>query len=109
MNFHKCNGQIYKVELTSKEQKALDAEINRQLLERHRQFSDDVDYMIMKILHDRFEFDLSDLRQFYDYFVEDNAALEERYEMSDAGAYVARKEMNEIGCNIEKWNQERSG
>lgn len=109
MIFHKCNGQIFKVELTPKEQKAMDAEINRQLIEKHSEFVDDVDYMIMRILHNHFGFGLSRLRKFYEAFRADNDALVKHYEMSDAGAYIARKEMNAIGCNIEKWNEERSG
>ena len=108
MIFHKCNGQIYKVELTSKEQKAVDAEINRQLIEKHSVFTDDVDYMIMRILHNEFGFGLTRLKRFYEAFISDNNALVKHYEMADAGAYIARKEMNEIGCNIEEWNKERS-
>jgi hypothetical protein len=108
MKFHKCNGQIFKVELNTKEQKALDAEINRQLIEKHSEFTDDVDYMIMRILHEEFGFGLTRLRRFYEAFVANNTALVKHYEMADAGAYIARKEMNAIGCNIEKWNQERS-
>lgn len=108
MNFHKCNGQIYKVELTPKEQKAMDAMINQQLIDKHSEFVDDVDYMIMRILHDRFGFGLTRLKRFHEAFIADNDALVKHYEMADAGAYIARKEMNEIGCNIEKWNQERS-
>ena len=107
MNFHKCNGQIYKVDLTPKEQKALDAEINRQLIEKHSEFTDDVDYMIMRILHNHFGFGPTRLRRFHEAFIADNNALVKHYEMADAGAYIARKEMDEIGCNIEEWNRER--
>jgi len=107
MKFHKCRGQIYKVELTPKEQKAMDEEINRQLIAKHQEFTDDVDYMIMHILHNHFGFGLSRLRRFYEAFSANNDALVKHYEMSDAGVYIARKEMNEIGCNIEKWNRER--
>ena len=108
MNFHKCNGQIFKVELTAKEQKALDAEVSRTLIEKHAEFTDDVDYMIMRILHNEFGFGLTRLKRFYDAFVADNTALVKHYEMADAGQYIARKEMNAIGCNIEQWNRERS-
>lgn len=107
MIFHKCQGKIFKVELTPKEQKALDAEINRQILDRHAEFVDDVDYMIMRILHDEFGFGLTRLKRFYEAFIKDNDALVKHYEMADAGAYIARKEMNKIGCNIEEWNRER--
>ena len=108
MKFHKHNGQIFKVELTPKEQKAMDAEIHRQLIEKHMAFVDDVDYMIMRILHHEFGFGLTRLKRFYEAFCTDNDALVKHYEMEDAGVYIAREEMNRIGCNIEKWNSERS-
>lgn len=108
MNFCKYKGQIYKVELTPKEQKAMNEEINRQVVERHREFTDDFDYMVMRILHEHFGFGLTRLRRFYDAFSADNDALVKHYEMDDAGVYIARKQMNAIGCNIEKWNSERS-
>lgn len=47
MNFKRFNGQIFGVEFTKKEQKAVDEEINRQMLAYHRQFIDDFDYMII--------------------------------------------------------------
>ena len=108
MKFHKVKGQIYKVELSPKEKIAMDEENSRQLIEKHSQFVDDVDYMVMRILHNEFEFDLNLLKRFYEVFVADNDALVKHYEMSDASAYIARKEMNAIGCNIEQWNSERS-
>ena len=105
MNFHKCNGQIYKVDLTPKEQKAITAEINRQLVEKHSEFVDDVDYMVMRILHKKFGFGLTRLKRFYAAFCIDNDALVNHYEIPDAGVYIARREMNAIGCNIEEWNK----
>ena len=108
MTFKRFNGKIFGVKLTPKEQKAMDAEINRQIIERHLEFTDDCDYMIMHILHKHFGFGLTRLRRFYDLFCEENDELVEHYEMPDAGVFIARKEMNEIGCNIEKWNSERS-
>lgn len=108
MNFKRFNGQIFGVEFTKKEQKAVDEEINRQIIERHRQFTDDFDYMVMKILHDHFGFGYTRLQRFYEAFNVENDALEKHYEMADAGVYVARKEVNDIGVNIEKWNRERS-
>lgn len=108
MNFHKVNGQIYKVELSPKEKKAMDAEINRQMLAKHALFTDDFDYMVMRILHNEFGFGLTRLKRFYEVFSADNDALVKHYEMPDAGVYIARKEMNAMGCNIEQWNSERS-
>ena len=107
MDFLKFRGQIFKVNLTPKEQKALDEEVNRHIVERHKEFVDDFDYMIMYILHKHFGFGLTRLRRFYDIFASENDAIVKHYEMPDAGVYVARQEMDAIGCNIEKWNSER--
>ena len=109
MNFKKFRGQIYDVDLTPKEQKAMEEKANQLLAARHREFADDVDYMILHILHQHFGFGPTRLRRFYEAFIIDNKALIKRYEMSDAGTYIARKEMNAIGCNVEQWNNERSG
>lgn len=108
MIFKKFHGQIFGVELTPKEQKAMDEEINRQTVETHRQFTDDFDYMIMRILHNHFGFGPNRLKKFHEAFIVDNEALIEHYEMPDAGVYIARKEMDAIGCNIKQWNEERS-
>ena len=108
MTFKKYKGQIFGVELTPKERKVLDAEVNKQLIERHSEFADDVDYMILRILHNEFGFGLSRLKKFYYAFIADNDALVKHYETADAGAYIARKEMNAIGCDFEKWDKERS-
>lgn len=108
MIFKKFRGQIFDVELSKKEQKILNEKLNQQIVEYQRKYIDDFDYMVMKILHDQFGFGLTRLRRFYDAFCKENDALEKYYEMADAGVYVARKEMNAIGCNIEQWNRERS-
>ena len=107
MIFKKFQGQIFDVELNKKEQKALHEKVNQQILENHRKFVDDYDYMVMKILHDYFGFGLTRLRRFYDSFIKENDALEKHYEMADTSVYIARQEMNAIGCNIEEWNRER--
>ena len=108
MTFKKFQGQIFGVELSKKEQRALDEEIDRQSIEKYNELVDDVDYMIMRILHNEFGFGPTRLKRFHDAFIVDNEALVKHYEMPDAGAYIARKEMDAIGCNIEKWNKERS-
>lgn len=108
MIFKKFNGQIFDIELSKKEQRALEAEIKRQMLEYHRQFIDDFDYMVMDLLHDHLGLGYTRLRRFYDAFCEAYDAMEKHYEMADAGMYIARKKMNELGVNIEQWNSERS-
>lgn len=107
MIFKKFKGQIFDVELTAKEKKVLDEKINQQIIESHRQFTDDFDYMILWILHNYFGFGLKRLIKAYNLFMECNEALIKHYETPDAGVYIARKEMNALGCNVEEWNNER--
>ena len=107
MTFKKFRGKIFDVELTVKEQKALDEKINQQIIETHDQFTDDFDYMILRVLHNHFGFGPKRLRRAYDLFVADNEALIKHYETPDAGVYIARKEMNDLGCNVEQWSRER--
>ena len=107
MIFKKFKGQIFDVELTAKERKVLHEKINEQIIESHQKFTDDFDYMILRVLHVHFGFGPKRLRKAYELFVQDNEALIKHYETADAGAFIARKEMNAIGCNIEEWNRER--
>ena len=108
MVFKKFRGQIFDVDLNTKERQVLNQKVNELLIKRHEEFADDVDYMIMYILHNHFGFGLKRMRQFYEAFITENEKLIKHYEMSDAGVYFARKEMNAIGCDFEKWNGERS-
>lgn len=108
MIFKKHKGQIFDVELSPKEQKVMNEKINAQIIATHQQFTDDFDYMILYVLHKHFGFGLSRLRKAYDLFVEENESLIKHYEMPDAGVFIAREEMNAIGCNVEQWSRERS-
>ena len=108
MVFKKFRGQIFDVDLNAKERQVLNQKVNEMLIMRHGEFADDVDYMILYILHNRFGFGLRRMRQFYEAFITENDKLIKHYEMPDAGVYIARQEMNAIGCDFEKWNNERS-
>ena len=63
MTFQKFRGQIFGVKFTPKEQKALDEEVNRQVIETHQKFEDDFDYMILRVLHNHFGFGPKRLRK----------------------------------------------
>ena len=108
MIFKKFKGQIFDVELNKKEQKILHEEINKQIIESHQKFTDDYDYMVLRIYHKYFGHGLKRLRKAYMLLLQDNEALIKHYESADAGAYIARKEMNAIGVDIEAWRNERS-
>ena len=53
MNFKKYNGKIFGVQLNKNEQRALDQEINRQIIENDRRFDMDKESSILWMLQDR--------------------------------------------------------
>jgi hypothetical protein len=107
MTFKKFRGQIFDVELTAKEQKAMDDKINSILMERYKKLLIDIVYEVMRILHNHLGLGRIRLRRVFNLIEDDIVALEKHYEMVDAGLYIARKEMNAIGVNIEQWLEER--
>ena len=108
MRVKQFNGKVYGADLTPKERQAMNIEINKQLIENHKKFEDDVDYMVLYCLRKCFGFGSKRLKRYYDTFVKLNTELIKHYEMADAGVFIARKELNQIGCNVEQWNSERS-
>ena len=56
MNFKKYNGKIFGVQLNKNEQRALDQEINRQIIENDRRFDMDKESSILWMLHVHFGF-----------------------------------------------------
>ena len=70
--------------------------------------ADDVDYMVLYCLRKCFGFGSKRLKRYYEFFIKANEDLIKHYEIPDAGIFIARKELNQIGCNVEQWNSERS-
>jgi hypothetical protein len=75
--FKKANGHIFGVQFSSKEQKAIDAEILRQCAEYDKKNADEVD------------------------------ALVKRYEMGDEDkAWLCSRKLRDYGIDISEWNKE---
>lgn len=54
--FKRANGHIFGVQFSAKEQKAIDAEILRQCAEYDKKNADEVDAVILWLLHEKFGF-----------------------------------------------------
>lgn len=108
-NFKKLNGHIYGVQFSAKEQKAIDAEILRQCAEFDTKNADEIDAMVLWLLHEKFGFGTKRLRAFYDYFSTELDALVKRYVMDNADKpWLCTYKLKEYGIDISKWNKEET-
>lgn len=51
MRIKKAGGKVFGAVLTAAEKKAMDIEINRQIVEADRRYADDIDAMVLYTLH----------------------------------------------------------
>lgn len=107
MIFKKTGGKIFGVALNKAEQKAMDQEIRRQIVENDRAFDMDKEASILWMLHTRFGFGPKRLKEAWSLFYSETLKLREYYQMeqNDEG-WLARQKLKDAGCDLEKWYQE---
>ena len=81
MNFKKAGGKIFGVALNKAEQRALDQEIKKQIVENDTQFSIDNDSSILWMLHVHFGFGPKRLKKAWKLFYAETLKLREYYLM----------------------------
>ena len=108
MRVLKFNGKVYGAELNATEQKAMRAEINRQLLKMDEQYSADMDAMILYTLMAHYGWKKKRLKKFWKAFLSEHAKLRAFYQMEerDDGVWLVHKMLGEIGINIKEWYTE---
>lgn len=105
--FKRNRGHIFGVQFSSKEQKAIDAEILRQCAEFDRKNANEIDALVLWVLHEKFGFGKKRLRAFYDCFITEIDALSKYYEMGDKDmAWLCARKLKEYGIDIAEWNKE---
>ena len=109
MRVKQYKGKVYGAELTAKEQKAMDIEINRQILEADKKYTNDIDAMVLYALHKHLGFGPKRLRRFWEAFQAEHKKLREYYEMPDDNAWLAQLMLKEIGVDVAAWNAEQEG
>lgn len=90
---------------TPAQQAAMDEEINRQILERDAEFTDDFDASVLWVLHRVFGFGPARLRRFWEAFRVEHDALRKHYEMNETG-WISRQKLKEKGVDVSAWNKE---
>lgn len=99
-------GNAYGIDFTSKEQKALEKEISRQIIERDRKHTNDLDAVVLFTLHTRFGFGKKRLREFWDAMHEEHERMIKHYEMPDQFTWLCQHKLKDIGVDVAAWNAE---
>lgn len=104
----KLNGKPYGVEFSSAERKAMNLEINRQLMEKDEEYKEDIDAMVLYVLLAEYGWKKKRLRKFWKAFIRVHKALREYYLMDEPGdnEWLAHRELNRIGVDIHQWYKE---
>ena len=92
---------------------ALEAEADRMakeaIAEMNRDNEEELDAMVLYILHEEFRFGEKRLRRFYDRFAQGLRDLGERYDMNeyDDRLWLCQKKLRDAGIDISKWKGEK--
>lgn len=108
MRVNSFKGKVYGATLTAAEKKAMNIEINRQLVERDKQYAADIDAMVLYTLMAHYGWKKKRLKKFWDAFLSEHKALRDYYEMNEPGdnEWLAHRMLKEIGVDIEEWYKE---
>lgn len=108
MRLKKFNGKIYGAEFTAAERKAMNLEINRQLMESDEKYKEDIDAMVLYVLMEHYGWKKKRLRKFWKAFVSEHNALRDHYLMDSPGdsAWLAHRKLKEIGVDMHEWYKE---
>ncbi len=108
--FKKSGGKIFAVQFNKAEERALDQEIKKQIVENDRAFDMDKESSILWMLHTQFGFGPKRLKLAWKLFYAETLKLREHYLMEQADdGWLARKKLKDIGCDIEEWYREEGG
>ena len=110
MYFKRAGKRIFGVQFNKAEQKALDDEITRQIVENDMRFDMDKEASILYMLHTQFGFGPKRLRKAWELFYAETKKLREHYEMEqeEDGWLTRQKLKEETGIDLEEWYREES-
>lgn len=101
-------GKVFGAELTAAETKAMNIEINRQLIERDKQYAADIDAMVLYTLMAHYGWKKKRLKRFWKAFIAEHTALREYYQIDtpDENTWLAHRKLKEIGVDVHQWYEE---
>lgn len=108
MYVKKYKGKVYGAEFTADEQKAIDIEVSKQLVEATDRLMNDLDAMVLYTLMVSEGWKRKKLRSFWEAVHKERDNLVKHYECTnDDYVWLARYKLKEIDVNVDEWNSER--
>lgn len=96
--------------MSSAQKKAMNDEINRQILESDKMLSMDLDSTVLYVLHKTFGFGKKRLRRFWEALIKNHDELSKYYEIDhEDNTWLLRRKLKEIGVDVEAWYKELEG
>lgn len=93
--------------LNSEQKKAMNKEINRQILENDMKFSKDYDAAVLWTLRVCYGFGKKRIRRFWDCFLAEHQRLRDCYEQNPTSKEADYKELlKKIGVDVDAWYEE---
>lgn len=103
----KSAGRILGAQLTNAETKAMNIEINKQIVESMKAHEIETMAVVLRLLMNHFDFEESDLKKVYFAFHEDLKDLVERYELPpEENVWLCTQELLDKGIDVKKWYEE---
>ena len=92
--------------MTANERKAFETELKYELAEWDKKHYNELDALILWVLHNEFGFGEKRLKQFHDAFVQNIGALLKRYEMDgEDDVWLCTYKLKQAGIDISEWNK----
>ena len=107
MQVKKAGSKVFGAVLTAAERKAMEMEINRQIVEADRRYTDDIDAVVLHTMRVHLGFGKKRLRRFYDALSTEHDRLIQHYQMPNDYPWLCKRDLKCIGVDIEAWNRER--
>lgn len=102
----KRNGNVYGAVFTADEQKAIDIEVRKQLVEISKDLITNLDAMVLYTLFVREGWKKKKLRAFWEAARAEHDKLVQYYQAPDEYVWLAKYKLKEIGVDVDAWNAE---
>ena len=96
------------IQVSEAAKKAMEAEIKNTLAEWDKKHYQELDALVLWVLHEEFGFGEGRLKRFHDRFAVSIDELVHRYVMDDEDdVWLCTRKLKEYGIDLEEWNKER--
>lgn len=107
MNFLRSGKDVFGVKLNKAEQKAIDEEIKRQIVEKDKEYSAESEAIQLWILHEFFGFGKGRLRKYWELINTSQKELRERYILDEGDTpWLCKEQLKGYGIDIDEWLKE---